>query len=33
LVLSEIEAISTKFPEPKNRLIEIEVKDGQARRI
>lgn len=33
LVLSEVEAISTKFPEPKNRLIEIEVKDGQARRI
>lgn len=33
LVISEIEAISIKFPEPKNRLIEIEVKDGQARRI
>lgn len=33
LVLKEVESIREKFPSPKNRLIEIEVKDGQARRI
>ena len=33
LVLKEIESIRKKFPSSKNRLIEIEVKDGQARRI
>jgi very-short-patch-repair endonuclease len=33
LVLTEIESIGKKFPSSKNRLIEIEVKDGQARRI
>lgn len=33
LVLKEIESIRNKFPSSKNRLIEIEVKDGQARRI
>lgn len=33
LVLAEIESIKNKFPLPKDRLIEIEVKDGQTRRI
>lgn len=33
LVLKEIESIRNKFPSSNNRLIEIEVKDGQARRI
>jgi very-short-patch-repair endonuclease len=33
LVMQEIDSIKTKFPESKNRLIEIEVKDGQTRRI
>jgi len=33
LVLKEVESIREKFPSPKNRLIEIEVKDGQAKRI
>lgn len=33
LVLDEIGSIAKKFPLPKNRLIEIEVKDGQTRRI
>lgn len=33
LVLKEIESIRKKFPSSKNRLIEIEVKDGQSRRI
>ena len=33
LVLEEIRSIANKFPLPKNRLIEIEVKDGQTRRI
>lgn len=33
LVLLEVEAIKDKFPSSKNRLIEIEVKNGQARRI
>jgi very-short-patch-repair endonuclease len=33
LVLKEIESIGKKFPPQKDRLIEIEVKDGQTRRI
>ena len=33
LVLKEIESIQENFPPPKSRLIEIEVKDGQTRRI
>jgi very-short-patch-repair endonuclease len=33
LVLDEVEKIKNKFPLPKHRLIEIEVKDGQTRRI
>ena len=33
LILKEIENISNKFPSSKNRLIEIEVKDGQTKRI
>lgn len=33
LVLNEIRSIENKFPSQKNRLIEIEVKDGQTRRI
>lgn len=33
LILKEIESISNKFPSSKNRLIEIEVKDGQTKRI
>jgi hypothetical protein len=31
--MEEVKLIQEKFPDPKNRLIEIEVKDGQARRI
>lgn len=33
LILKEIESISNKFPSSKNRLIEIEVKDGHTKRI
>lgn len=33
LVIEEVASIQKKFPLPKNRLIEIEVKDGQTRRI
>lgn len=33
LILKEIEAIQNSFPRQKDRLIEIEVKDGQTRRI
>lgn len=33
LVVKELEAIQEKFPEPNNRLIEIEVKNGQTKRI
>jgi very-short-patch-repair endonuclease len=33
LVLKEIASIQENFPPPKSRLIEIEVKDGQTRRI
>lgn len=33
LVIKELEAIEEKFPEPNDRLIEIEVKNGQTKRI
>ena len=33
LILDELERIREKFPESNKRLIEIEVKDGEARRI
>ena len=33
LILTEIESIRKKFPSSKRRLIEIEVKDGETKRI
>lgn len=33
LIVGEVESIKNNFPSQKNRLIEIEVKDGQTRRI
>lgn len=33
LIVEEVDSIKNKFPSEKNRLIEIEVKDGQTKRI
>lgn len=33
VVLTEVEKIKTKFPSKKKRLIEIEVQNGEAKRI
>jgi hypothetical protein len=33
VILAEVEKINKKFPSKKNRLIEIEVENGEAKRL